>query len=94
MESIKDKVAIVGMGCSRFGERWDCSAWDLVVEAAYEAFEDAGVGPKESISQFISAYRWIESRDGLCRMSNRSAAPGEGEIYQGDPFWNTRKPRS
>ncbi len=47
MESIKDKVAIVGMGCSKFGERWDCSAWDLVVEATYEAFEDAGVGPKD-----------------------------------------------
>jgi len=47
MESIKDKVAIVGMGCSKFGERWDCSAWDLVVEAAYDAFEDAGVGPKD-----------------------------------------------
>lgn len=47
MESIKDKVAIVGMGCSKFGERWDCSAWDLIVEATYEAFEDAGVGPKD-----------------------------------------------
>ena len=47
MESIRDKVAIVGMGCSKFGERWDCSAWDLVVEATYEAFEDAGVGPKD-----------------------------------------------
>ncbi len=21
---IRDKVAIIGMGCSRFGERWDC----------------------------------------------------------------------
>jgi acetyl-CoA C-acetyltransferase len=35
------------MGCSKFGERWDCSAWDLVVEATTEAFEDAGVGPKD-----------------------------------------------
>jgi acetyl-CoA C-acetyltransferase len=23
MESIKDKVAIIGMGCTKFGERWD-----------------------------------------------------------------------
>ena len=45
--SIKDKVAIVGMGCSRFGERWDASANDLLVEAAKEAFEDAGIGPDE-----------------------------------------------
>src|SRR4030043_758769 len=41
MESIKDKVAIVGMGCSKFAEHWDRSAWDLVVEATTEALEDA-----------------------------------------------------
>ena len=46
-ESIKDKVAIVGMGCSKFGERWDCDATDLMVEAAYEAYEDAGIDPKD-----------------------------------------------
>jgi len=45
--SIKDRVAIVGMGCTKFGERWDASADDLLVEAAYEAFEDAGIGPEE-----------------------------------------------
>ena len=45
--SIKDRVAIVGMGCSRYGERWDASANDLLVEAAKEAFEDAGIGPEE-----------------------------------------------
>jgi acetyl-CoA C-acetyltransferase len=47
MESIKDKVAIVGMGCTRFGERWDMGVEDLLVEAAYEAFQDAGIEPKE-----------------------------------------------
>jgi acetyl-CoA C-acetyltransferase len=40
---IKDKVAIVGMGCSRFGERWDCSPEDLMVEAFGEALQDAGI---------------------------------------------------
>jgi acetyl-CoA C-acetyltransferase len=45
--SIKDRVAILGMGCTRFGERWDASAADLIVEAAYQAFEDAGIGPDE-----------------------------------------------
>ena len=44
---LKDKIAIVGMGCSKFGERWDCGIPDLMIEAAYEAFEDAGVGPKD-----------------------------------------------
>ena len=34
MSGIKDRVAIVGMGCTHFGERWDASAADLMVEAA------------------------------------------------------------
>jgi acetyl-CoA C-acetyltransferase len=42
-EGIKDKVAIIGMGCTRFGERWDCSSEDLMVEAFVEAIEDAGI---------------------------------------------------
>ena len=47
METIKDRVAIVGMGCTKFGERWDMGVEDLLVEAAYEAFEDAGIEPKD-----------------------------------------------
>jgi acetyl-CoA C-acetyltransferase len=47
MESIKDRVAIIGMGCTRFGERWDMGVEDLLVEAAYEAFEDAGIQPSD-----------------------------------------------
>ncbi len=40
---IKDKVAILGMGCSKFGERWDAGAEELVVEAYLEAISDAGI---------------------------------------------------
>ena len=47
MESIKDKVAIVGMGCCKFGENWDKDAQDMAVEACREAFEDAGIEPKD-----------------------------------------------
>jgi acetyl-CoA C-acetyltransferase len=47
VETIKDRVAIVGMGCTKFGERWDMGVEDLLVEAAYEAFEDAGIEPKD-----------------------------------------------
>lgn len=42
-EGIRDKVAILGMGCSRFGERWDCSAEDLMIESFAEALADAGI---------------------------------------------------
>lgn len=40
---IKDKVAIIGMGCSVFGERWDRGADDLMIEAFEEAIGDAGI---------------------------------------------------
>jgi acetyl-CoA C-acetyltransferase len=40
---IKDKVAILGMGCSNFGERWDKDAGDLMLEAFDEAIVDAGI---------------------------------------------------
>lgn len=42
-EGIRDKVAVIGMGCSQFGERWDKSAADLMVEAFGECVADAGV---------------------------------------------------
>ena len=47
MESIRDRVAVIGMGCSTFGERWESNALDLMVEAANEAYEDAGVESKD-----------------------------------------------
>ena len=50
---ICDRVAIVGMGCTAFGERWDKSASDLLIDAANEAYESAGVDPDQ-----IDAY-WL-----------------------------------
>ena len=40
---IRDKVVIIGMGCSQFGERWDRGADDLMIEAFTEALGDAGL---------------------------------------------------
>ena len=53
MESIKDKVAVIGMGCTRFGERWDAGLNDLAIEAAYEAYADAGIEPKDVQACFL-----------------------------------------
>src|SRR3954462_3953865 len=47
MKNLSDRVAIIGMGCTKFGEHWDKSEEDLIVEAAYEAFEDAGIEPAQ-----------------------------------------------
>lgn len=50
---IKDAVAIVGMGCTRFGERWESSTDDLLLEAVGEALGSAGV-----VRDDIDAY-WL-----------------------------------
>ncbi len=42
-ESIRDKVAVVGVGCCQFGENWHQGPEDMIVEAAYEAYADAGI---------------------------------------------------
>jgi acetyl-CoA C-acetyltransferase len=46
-EGIKDKVAIIGMGCTRFAEHFDKSPEELIVEAAMEAIGDAGIEKKD-----------------------------------------------
>jgi acetyl-CoA C-acetyltransferase len=40
---IRDRVAIVGMGCTTFGEHWDKSTDDLLIEASSAALSSAGV---------------------------------------------------
>jgi acetyl-CoA C-acetyltransferase len=50
---IKDRVAIVGMGCTPFGEHWDKGSEDLLVDAAKEAYASAGVEPQQ-----VDAY-WL-----------------------------------
>ncbi len=44
---IRDKVAIIGMGCSKFGERWDVGFEDLALEAFNEALDDASIELKD-----------------------------------------------
>ena len=53
---IKDKVAILGMGCSRFGERWDVGPEELMVEAYTEALEDAGIEPEQLDAGWFSTH--------------------------------------
>ncbi|HVM64670.1 MAG TPA: acetyl-CoA acetyltransferase [Acidimicrobiales bacterium] len=50
---IKDRVAIVGMGCTRFGERWDQGADELLVDATNQALAAAGIGKRD-----VDAY-WV-----------------------------------
>jgi acetyl-CoA C-acetyltransferase len=50
---IRDRVAIVGMGCTRFAEHWDKGLDELLLDATGDAFASAGVGKDD-----VDAY-WV-----------------------------------
>ena len=49
---ITDKVAVVGMGCTRFGERWDSSTEDLILEAFGECIDSTPNVAKSDIDAY------------------------------------------
>jgi acetyl-CoA C-acetyltransferase len=55
---IKDRVAIVGMGCTNFVEHWDKGLDDLEVEAANAAYASAGIDKDQ-----VDAY-WLGTAQG------------------------------
>ena len=61
---IRDRVAIVGMGCTRFGERWDCGVDELLLEATGEAFESAGLAKDD-----VDAYWLGTAQSGMSGMT-------------------------
>jgi len=63
-EGIKDKVAVIGTGCSKFGERWDAGIDDLIKEAAVEACEDAGIVINDIQAIWFGTYRGSQQSEG------------------------------
>lgn len=61
---IKDKVAIVGMGCTAFGERFDQGLDDLIVDASNQAFSGAGVD-----KDIVDAYWFGTAQSAMSGMS-------------------------
>jgi acetyl-CoA C-acetyltransferase len=56
-------VSIIGVGCTKFGERWDASLRDIVAEAGFSAIEDSNVSGEEISALYVgnmSAGRFIE----------------------------------
>jgi acetyl-CoA C-acetyltransferase len=52
-KGIRDRVAIVGGDATRFGERWNMGVEDLLVEAGYGAFKDAGINDPDEVIEAI-----------------------------------------
>lgn len=53
---IANEVAIIGVGSSRFGENFEQSYNDLLIEACYEAFGDAAVEPRQVQAAWLGTY--------------------------------------
>jgi acetyl-CoA C-acetyltransferase len=53
MGSIRDKVAIIGMGVTKTGELWDKGIEDLLLDATTEALQDAGLGVNDLQAGFL-----------------------------------------
>jgi acetyl-CoA C-acetyltransferase len=56
-------VSIIGVGCTKFGERWDDSLRDLVVEAGVSAIEDSNLSGEDIDALYIgnmSGGRFVE----------------------------------
>ena len=51
-KSLKDRIAVIGMGCTRFGERWDRSAEDLMIDAATDAMASVPGLRKDDIEAY------------------------------------------
>jgi acetyl-CoA C-acetyltransferase len=66
-QGVKDKVVILGAGCSRFGERWESNAEDLLIESFSEALADAGVEKRD-----IGA-AWFAQHDDMTGMGKGGA---------------------
>ncbi|MBO0852577.1 MAG: acetyl-CoA acetyltransferase [Nocardia sp.] len=71
---IRDRVAIVGMGCTKFAEHWDRSGDDLMIEAAGEAMTSAGVTRDD-----IDAYWLGTMKSGISGMTLSKVLRIEGK---------------
>lgn len=54
--NLSDRVAVLGVGVSRFGDRFETSPEDLLVEAATTALDDAGVSTDDVAAGWLGAY--------------------------------------
>lgn len=56
MAGIKDRVSVIGMGCTKFGERFDASREDLILEAVNEALADARIALEDIDAFWFGSY--------------------------------------
>lgn len=55
-KSLREQVAVIGVGCTKFGENVDQTLSDMMVEAAHEAYRDAGITPEQLQAAWLSTF--------------------------------------
>jgi acetyl-CoA C-acetyltransferase len=70
---IRDRVAIISVGCTNFGEHWDLSADDLMVQAVNETLAPVGL-----TKQDIDAY-WLGTAQRSCGITLAKPLELEGK---------------
>jgi len=53
---MRDTVAVIGVGCTKFGDLFDKSYEDLICDAAFAAYADAGIDPAEIQAAYLGTY--------------------------------------
>ncbi|TMA93384.1 MAG: hypothetical protein E6J70_17970, partial [Deltaproteobacteria bacterium] len=53
---MKDQVAVIGVGCTKFGDRFERSYEELITDAAFDAYADAGIEPSEIDAAYLGTY--------------------------------------
>jgi len=75
-DGIRDKVVVLGMGCSVFGERWEDDASDLLLEAYQECITDAGIEKRDIQAAWIGNHiDEVSIGKGGCYLANTLHLP-------------------
>lgn len=53
---MKNQVAVVGVGCTRFGDLFELGYEDLICEAAFAAYDDAAIDPADIDAAYLGTY--------------------------------------
>jgi acetyl-CoA C-acetyltransferase len=53
---MKDQVAVVGVGCTKFGDMFEHGYEDLICDAAFAAYADANIEPSEIKAAYLGTY--------------------------------------
>ncbi len=64
IKGIRDKVAIIGVGATKYGELWDENQFSLLIKSTDEAMADAGVKRDEIEAVWIGIYYYFTGLSG------------------------------